>query len=742
MAKKINLGKVGMTAGGSYQSGKAYERLTCVSYNHESWVSRKDVPAGIAPTEGSEYWQKMASRGVQGPQGQSYVDKELVPIVNNLTTGGSSNVLSAEQGKVLKAELTELESNINGINGIVELSGNTSSIVIELNAGETLDPDKKRFPIVLSKGVLTLSLSVTDAAIGSNSIAVYRYSNGIRTQIGVIKDGETKEFVLETNVEGLCFYLSGSKVLELCTITIDVQQEGQLGKNIENIGLMASRKVERIAYIGSSSAGYDWKVGDKIYNTTRRMLAVCTKVAPNVDFGDDYAPNQESVYIYENRLYRWDGKVMRPIQDNSLILSVMGEVSQELYVESGGNTGDPSVTQYYAMPIIIKAGEIVQIQFTGVLTSMQGIYACSSDGNVTRLIKQSYGYLIPYDIVAIGVYQSPFTETGYYKMIVKKVSLSNLISKVIGQGTLQYWGKKIPSLAIEHTDYLCKEEIIVSEKKTDGNNDNQWASGMAVVKGKIFSFNDVGHNYCMIYDVETRNFIAKVSVPWEAHNNNVQPTPYYYDDSDDYPMLLVSRGDYAGGTQELYVVRVTEANNNWDFAIVKTIQYSNFEGEQYNASWFADYNKAYLYCYTYPNGSWEVVENNPIVIHKFKLPSLINNDDNITLTSNDIIETIRLQDHWITQSALIHNGKIYIETERYNSWASTINGMPYNGELGNHLLMVINEDSGYIETLLPLHDNIEQEGMSIYNGALYVSEKLTDAQSTSVCFQIVKYIFD
>lgn len=112
MAKKINLGKVGMTAAGSYQSGKAYERLTCVSYNHESWVSKKDVPAGIAPAEGSEYWQKMASRGEQGPQGQSYVDKELVPIVDNLTTGGSSNVLSAEQGKVLKAELTELDSKI------------------------------------------------------------------------------------------------------------------------------------------------------------------------------------------------------------------------------------------------------------------------------------------------------------------------------------------------------------------------------------------------------------------------------------------------------------------------------------------------------------------------------------------------------------------------------------------------------------------------------------------------------
>lgn len=107
-----NLGKVGICPMGDYASGKSYERLSSVFYNHEYWVAVKDVPVGAVPSATSEYWQKMASRGEQGPQGQSYVDKELVPIVDNLTTGGSSNVLSAEQGKVLKAELTELESQV------------------------------------------------------------------------------------------------------------------------------------------------------------------------------------------------------------------------------------------------------------------------------------------------------------------------------------------------------------------------------------------------------------------------------------------------------------------------------------------------------------------------------------------------------------------------------------------------------------------------------------------------------
>jgi hypothetical protein len=114
MSETVKLGKVSMTLGGEYKSSQSYDKLTCVYYNYSSWVSRKAVPQGVVPSEAnSAYWQKVSDRGaqgVQGPQGQSYVDKELVPIVNDLTTGGTSNVLAAEQGKVLDSKLTELSA--------------------------------------------------------------------------------------------------------------------------------------------------------------------------------------------------------------------------------------------------------------------------------------------------------------------------------------------------------------------------------------------------------------------------------------------------------------------------------------------------------------------------------------------------------------------------------------------------------------------------------------------------------
>lgn len=69
MTTKANLGKVGITVDGAYDESKAYERLTCVHYNHESWVSVDDVPAYHYPSDNSAYWQKLADRGEKGEQG-------------------------------------------------------------------------------------------------------------------------------------------------------------------------------------------------------------------------------------------------------------------------------------------------------------------------------------------------------------------------------------------------------------------------------------------------------------------------------------------------------------------------------------------------------------------------------------------------------------------------------------------------------------------------------------------------
>jgi hypothetical protein len=371
------------------------------------------------------------------------------------------------------------------------------------------------------------------------------------------------------------------------------------------------------------------------------------------------------------------------------------------------------------------------------------------------------GWQTNYMIPSGSVYQIKIARTtddtseiADINLFVSKVTFpTDFYSEFSGKGSLGYYGKKIPSLSIFPNQFNCKEETLVTELAPESGqpeNVNRHTSGMVVCNGKAFCFGDTmdGGSKCTIFDLSDFSQTI-VTLPWSAHNNNAQPTPYYYDANDTYPLMLVSRGDYSsvGVTgQKFYFVRVVESGGSYVFTIVKEVSYSGFLGEQHNVSWFANYEKGELWCYTYPVGSWSVRANNPNTFYKFDL-SLVSpasgDYSDVTITGSDIKGSIVLQDHWITQSGLYHDGKIFIQTEADGSWDNlTINGEPYDASKGRHFLFIIDAQSGYIETLVPLHGDIEQEGLCIYDGALYMSEKYTNASAGNVCFRLVRYTFD
>lgn len=325
-------------------------------------------------------------------------------------------------------------------------------------------------------------------------------------------------------------------------------------------------------------------------------------------------------------------------------------------------------------------------------------------------------------------------------LFVSQVRIQSEFQQTLfGEGLVGYYGKRVSPLKMQK-NYQCDENVLISQTMpSDGNNVNKNAAGLVVYGNRIFSFNDGAT--CSVFALDTLELLQVASLPWSAHNNNAQPTPFFYDSGDTYPLLLVSRGDYAGnGEQKFYFVRVVESSGSFTFTIEKEVSYSGFLGAEYNCSWFANYELGELYCYSYPNGPWSVTQNNPILFHKFDLPSL-DNYEPVTITSADIKETITLQDHWIMQSGLYHNGKIFIQVEGDSTWDLTINGQIFDKSLGLHWLFVINAESGYIESYIPLYSPIEQEGMCIYDGELYMSEKYTTAPTGRICFRVVKYNF-
>ena len=189
MAKKINLGKVGITTAGAYDPQKAYERLSCVTYNYESWVSTKDVPAGNTPQDGSEYWQKMAARGAQGIQGEKGEQGIQGPqgpqgnsgytgaageleVVNDLTKGGTTAALSAEQGVVLKQNITELSAEVDGIDA--QINGVQPKITTESLPPHTGSAyENQYFSAIIPKG------SIITSVIGcTNTVYLMKTTSG------------------------------------------------------------------------------------------------------------------------------------------------------------------------------------------------------------------------------------------------------------------------------------------------------------------------------------------------------------------------------------------------------------------------------------------------------------------------------------------------------------------------------------------------------------------------------------
>lgn len=132
MAEK-NLGKVAVTTGGAYSSTAAYEKLTIVTYEGGSYISKSAVQAGVPPTNAT-YWQVIAEKGAAGPQGPAGAQgkdgvqgpagaqgnsgytgaADELEVVNNLTQGGATAALSAEMGKDLNKAIKAVSDVIVG----------------------------------------------------------------------------------------------------------------------------------------------------------------------------------------------------------------------------------------------------------------------------------------------------------------------------------------------------------------------------------------------------------------------------------------------------------------------------------------------------------------------------------------------------------------------------------------------------------------------------------------------------
>ena len=98
MSSQTSLGRVQPIFRGTYNSATVYNKLDNVLYNNSTWVCLNDGTTGIAPTDSSDYWQLVASRGPVGEQGQTGSFGAPVASASILPTGSDPTVSITTSG--------------------------------------------------------------------------------------------------------------------------------------------------------------------------------------------------------------------------------------------------------------------------------------------------------------------------------------------------------------------------------------------------------------------------------------------------------------------------------------------------------------------------------------------------------------------------------------------------------------------------------------------------------------------
>lgn len=302
------------------------------------------------------------------------------------------------------------------------------------------------------------------------------------------------------------------------------------------------------------------------------------------------------------------------------------------------------------------------------------------------------------------------TVVTFSDILIKFANVDCLEEYVYGDGNSVYTGEKITLNNDNKTKHKCNinlwRDFLSSNTPsiTDYKlNNNQSATQY----GKyIFIFQQGGPD--AVIDFESKEIISTFDITPSnnMHKNSAQFTDIFYDSSDEFPLLLISRcgnadSMYLTNYDECLVYRVLRDGVSFTFTLVNSIR---TDAETHGNSWAADNVNGKLYMVGFKNGTWAVTENNPIGYWVWEMPTRLDIISGKEISLSELDCVAKMEHPFAVGQGCFANG-----------------GMLYSGF--DTSVWAIDVMRGRITSKVPLPAAWEPEGLWLYDGKIYVTQK-------------------
>lgn len=238
---------------------------------------------------------------------------------------------------------------------------------------------------------------------------------------------------------------------------------------------------------------------------------------------------------------------------------------------------------------------------------------------------------------------------------------------------------------------------------------------MAIYGGYVFLFQDGGT--VTVLDYETKEIVGMYTTPITEtnHQNGAQFSNIFYDNNDEFPLLFVSRASTMPNN-ECLIYRVQRNNTTFTFTLVNTI---NVTPVIFQPTWAIDNRRNVITALAYTSANYGIETNNFIKVRTWAMPTKaeILSGNAITLNITDALLEIGLP-YAAYQQCIMHNGDIYL---------------CYQPRTGGRMIYHFDGFSGMLLSTVAMPDTVsEMEGLYVYNGKMYVTQKRgTDTEANN-----------